>query len=127
MRRVEVVGAVIVEDGRVFCTRRGRGALAGLWEFPGGKVEPDESPPDALVREIREELGCSIRVGAKVVAAEHEYDFAVVALTTYVCRLVEGRPTLSEHTESCWLPPSDLGTLEWAAADLPTIELLSRR
>lgn len=117
----EVVGAVIVKDQRVLCTQRGTGSLAGYWEFPGGKLEPGETPEVALTREIHEELGCVIEVGAKVVTTEHEYDFAVVVLTTYYCRLVTGEPTLTEHTASTWLRPADLNKLRWAPADVPAV------
>jgi len=120
-KRVHVVGAVIVEDGRILCTQRGSGALAGRWEFPGGKLEAGESPEAALAREIREELGCTITVGTKVVTTEHEYDFAVVVLTTFYSKLAEGQPTLSEHTDAVWLAPADLATLDWAPADVPAV------
>lgn len=120
-RSILVAGAVIIQANRVFCTQRGSGSLAGLWEFPGGKLEPGETPEDALVREIREELGCAVRVGAKVAKTEHEYDFAVVTLSTYYCTLVDREPTLSEHTASVWLAPSELQTLNWAPADVPAV------
>jgi 8-oxo-dGTP diphosphatase len=121
-RRVEVVGAVIVDHGRVFCTRRGPGSLEGSWEFPGGKLEPGESPTAALTREIREELGCTIQVGDRVVTTEHEYDFAMVVLTTFYCELIDGEPRLTEHTDSAWLAPEELSTLTWAPADRPAVK-----
>ncbi len=120
-RHIEVVGAVIVQAGQVFCTQRGRGSLAGFWEFPGGKLEGGEMPRDALSREIREELGCPVEVGAKVITTEHEYDFAVVSLTTFYCSLVGGKPKLSEHMASVWLSPGELATLDWAPADVPAV------
>jgi len=120
-RRIEVVGAVIVDRGRVLCTQRGTGSLAGCWEFPGGKVEIGESPQEALAREIREELGCAIRVGSKIVTTEYEYDFAVIVLTTFYCELVHGEPKLTEHSDSVWLPPAELPTLDWAPADRPAV------
>lgn len=119
--RIEVVGAVVVDDLRVLCTQRGTGSLAGHWEFPGGKLEPGEAPEVALAREIHEELGCVVEVGAKVVTTEHEYDFAVVVLTTYYCRLVAGEPKLTEHTASAWLHPDELDNLRWAPADIPAV------
>lgn len=123
-RRIPVVGAVIVHAGEVYCARRGTGELAGLWEFPGGKVEPGESPSGALVREIREELGCIVEVGEPITTTEQHYDFAVISLTTFYCRLVEGSPQLSEHTEDRWLAPATLTSLSWAPADLPTAHLV---
>jgi 8-oxo-dGTP diphosphatase len=120
-RLVEVVGAVITEGGFIYCTQRGPGSLEGYWEFPGGKLEPGEAPETALAREIREELGCTIKVGTKVITTQHEYDFAEIILTTFYCSLVDGEPRLSEHIDSIWLPPSELRTLNWAPADLPAV------
>lgn len=126
MKKLNVVGAVIVQDGRVLCTKRGTGPHAGYWEFPGGKVEPNETPEEALAREIFEELDCVVDVGERVVTTVHQYDFAEVTLTTYYCTLQSGTPTLSEHLASTWLAPQDLHTLRWAPADLPAVEQIQR-
>ena len=125
-RTVEVVGAVIVHDGRVLCALRGTGPLAGLWEFPGGKVEPGEDQPAALRREIAEELGCQIEVGEPITTSVHHYDFATVELSTYRCRLTGGTPAACEHSRLCWLAPSELRTLSWAPVDLATVERLTQ-
>jgi len=125
-KRVQVVGAVIVGAGRVLCTQRGSGPLAGQWEFPGGKLEPGESPEAALAREILEELDCTVDVGARVVTTEHEYEFAVIVLTTFYCRIIEGEPAFSEHTAAAWLPPEELTTLNWAPADVPAVHQVQR-
>jgi len=123
-RLLRVVGAVIVHDGLVLCAQRGTGALAGLWEFPGGKVEDGETGPDALAREIEEELGCRVAVRDEVTTATHAYSFGTVVMTTFRCDLVDGTPDASEHRELRWLPPSELVGLEWAPVDLPTVRLL---
>jgi 8-oxo-dGTP diphosphatase len=124
-RQIDVVGAVIVNDGLVLCAQRGpAGALAGLWEFPGGKVEPGEAARDALAREIAEELGCVVEVGDEVTTTSHEYDFGVVILTTFWCRLVEGTPDLTEHADITWLAPAEMDTLAWAPADIPAVALV---
>ncbi|HWU23973.1 MAG TPA: (deoxy)nucleoside triphosphate pyrophosphohydrolase [Nocardioides sp.] len=125
-KQITVVGAVIVSDGAVLCARRGMGALAGMWEFPGGKIEPGESPHEALVREIEEELGCTVTVGELVTTTTHVYDAGVLTLTTYYCELVSGTPELTEHSELAWLAPADLGRLDWAPADLPAMEVVRR-
>lgn len=125
-KRLEVVGAVIIDEDRIFCTRRGPGNLEGMWEFPGGKIEPGESGPEALTREIREELDCVIKVGDKIALTHYEYPFASVSLTTYRCRLQDGRPRLSEHTQSLWLTAGELDTVDWAPADVPTVLLLAQ-
>ncbi|MGC3952831.1 MAG: (deoxy)nucleoside triphosphate pyrophosphohydrolase [Propionicimonas sp.] len=126
MKKIHVVGAVIINEGRVFCTQRGSGALAGYWEFPGGKLEPDESPEDALVREIDEELTCTVSVEEKVVTTTHIYDFGEVTLTTFYCALSSGTPTLSEHSDSRWMHPEELHLLSWAPADVPAVEQVQR-
>lgn len=126
MERLEVVGAVIVEAGRVFCTQRGTGPLAGLWEFPGGKVEPGETHQEALTREIREELGCAIDVGQEVARTEHRYPSGDVTLTTFLCTIRTGSPQLSEHTDGRWLLPDELPSLDWAPADLAAVQVLQR-
>ena len=128
MKHITVVGAVIEQDGRIFACQRGPGmSLAGMWEFPGGKIEPGESGPDALAREITEELECTVRVGELVTTTEHQYDFGVVSLTTYVCALLDGTPRLTEHSEGRWLPVSELHSVEWAPADIPAVEILIER
>ena len=125
-KKIEVVGAVIVRGGEVLCARRaGTGHLAGLWEFPGGKIEPGESPQAALVREVDEELQCQVVVGDMLTSTTHQYAVGAVTLTTYYCRLVAGTPEPTEHAEVRWVAPADLGTLEWAPADLPAVALIT--
>ncbi len=124
-RQIHVVGAVIIKDGHVLCAQRGPdGALPGLWEFPGGKIEPGESPRAALEREITEELQCRIDVGSEVTTTSHPYDFGIVTLTTFYCLLVSGTPQLTEHSSIEWLKPEDLETLEWAPADVPAVAMI---
>ncbi|MET4638013.1 (deoxy)nucleoside triphosphate pyrophosphohydrolase [Mycetocola sp. 2940] len=126
-KEINVVGAVIRRDGLILCAQRGlAGSLAGMWEFPGGKIEPGETPREALEREIVEELHCRVAVGELVTTTVHEYDFGIVTLTTYFCELIEGIPFLSEHEAVVWLPPAELGTLEWAPADVPAVELIEQ-
>lgn len=125
---IPVVGAVMVRDGLVLCARRGAGKhMAGLWEFPGGKVEPGETAERALVREIEEELGCRVAVGDLIVTATHVYAEKSIALSTYRCTLVDGEPVPIEHAEIAWIDPADLAALDWAPADLPTVEAITAR
>jgi 8-oxo-dGTP diphosphatase len=124
---IDVVGAVILKDGNVLCARRGPdGLLPGLWEFPGGKIEADESPKEALAREIAEELNCIIKVGDQVESTTYEYDFAIITLTTFYCALVNGEPNKTEHSELRWLAPELLIGLEWAPADIPAVDRITQ-
>ncbi|WP_045274109.1 (deoxy)nucleoside triphosphate pyrophosphohydrolase [Microbacterium terrae] len=125
-KQIDVVGAVMLRNGNVLCAQRGpRGALAGFWEFPGGKIEPGESPRAALEREIGEELECVVAVGDELTTSTHAYEFGDVTLTTFWCEIISGTPTLTEHSSVRWLPPSQLGELPWAPADLPAVELIA--
>lgn len=127
-KQIDVVGAVIVRDGMIMSAQRGAsGALPGLWEFPGGKIELGESPREALEREIVEELQCRVKVGQLVTSTTYEYDFGVVTLTTFYCALIEGTPQLSEHQAVLWLAPNDLRSVEWAPADIPAVELIQQK
>jgi 8-oxo-dGTP diphosphatase len=122
-RRFNVVGAVIVNNERVLAAKRGPGgSLPHMWEFPGGKIGDGESPQEALVREIGEELLVDVRVGEEIVSTTHDYEFGVVTLTTYYCELRSGTPRLTEHAALRWLTPDELSSVEWAPADVPAVE-----
>lgn len=123
MAEIQVVGAVIVKNGKILCAQRGRNQSLPLkWEFPGGKIEKGESPEEALQREINEEMKCKVRIGEKIESTVYQYDFGVVHLTTFYCELMEGSPMLTEHESIKWLPVHELYSLDWAPADLPTID-----
>ena len=125
---LRVVGAIIVKDGMVLTVQRGPGkALPGKWEFPGGKIEPNESPEHALARELSEELLCDATVGDFVTTTEFEYSFGTVVLSTYFCELGSAPPQLTEHSDMLWLPPEDLHSLDWAPADIPAVELIQEK
>ncbi|NEW09379.1 8-oxo-dGTP diphosphatase MutT [Paenibacillus sp. SYP-B3998] len=128
MKKVDVVGAVIFnEKNEVLCALRSQNmSLAGYWEFPGGKIENNETPEQSLAREIKEELNCTVQVGELVADATHEYPTVIVRLITYKAKIIEGSPTPNEHEKLLWLPLDRLNELEWAPADLPTLEVLRR-
>ncbi|MGO2533708.1 (deoxy)nucleoside triphosphate pyrophosphohydrolase [Arthrobacter rhombi] len=127
-KKINVVGAAVVSDGTVLCAKRGAGgSLAGCWEFPGGKIEPGESPRQALQREIEEELLCRVDVGEEIASTTCEYSFGVVTLTTFYCALLDGTPQLTEHAEVRWVSPADMGELEWAPADVPAVQKIQGR
>lgn len=122
---IKVVGAVIIENNKILCAQRSKSmSLPLLWEFPGGKIEQDESPEEALIRELKEEMNCVVEVAEKVTTTVHEYDFATIELTTYYTKISEGDIQLTEHNQIKWLTRSELSSLEWAPADIPAVELI---
>jgi 8-oxo-dGTP diphosphatase len=125
----EVVCGVIQDDiGRFLaCLRPAGKHLGGMWEFPGGKVEAGESPKAALARELREELGIDVRVGAALKPVEWTYDRGQIRLLPFLCRIIRGVPRPLEHEQLRWCPPCDFASLPWAAADLPILDQLCHR
>jgi 8-oxo-dGTP diphosphatase len=122
---VEVVAAVIEQDGRYLLTRRQEGThLSGHWEFPGGKIAPAESQADALRREIREELDASLEVGHLMLTTTFEYPARAVRLHFYRCALLEP-PRAALGQEMRWVTPEDLRLLPLPPADAALIELLT--
>jgi len=121
-KEIHVVGAVITESGKILCAQRGATkTLAYKWEFPGGKIEKDETPEAALIRELQEEMECEISVGKKIDYTVYEYDFGIVHLTTYYCEVTSGQLKNTEHEAIKWMSPEELDTLDWAPADIPAI------
>ena len=122
---VHVVAAVVEDGGRFLVTRRQAGVhLAGLWEFPGGKVAPGESHEQALRREMQEELGTDVEVGALVSTAAHGYDDRHVTLHFYACQLdTTPQPMLGQ--EMRWVPRSELRSLGFPPADEELIAILT--
>lgn len=125
-KTVKVVGAIIEnEDKEILCALRSKDMSQGcLWEFPGGKIEIGESIAQAIVREIKEELGCTVEFIDEVCNHTHEYDKVIVNLITTKCRLISGTPKANEHEKLIWLNKSYLNALKWAPADIPTVNLL---
>lgn len=123
---IDVTGAVITRDNAIFAAQRGPGkALAGKWEFPGGKIEPGETPEQSLARELKEELLVEATVGEHITTTEYEYDFGIVRLSTFHCTLAPGaEPTLTEHADSRWVPLAELTELDWAPADVSAVDLI---
>lgn len=117
MKTIQVVAALIVHDGRIFATQRGYGDWEGYWEFPGGKVEPGETPEDALTREIREELATEIRVERYVTTIEWDYPAFHLSMRCYLCSVLSGSLTLLEHEAAAWLDRDHLHDVKWLPAD----------
>lgn len=122
-KRIEVVAAALFNGTEVLAAQRGEGmSLAGMWEFPGGKIESGESPREALVRELEEELHCQAKIGDYVNTTEYEYDFGIVSLATFICTVEGSAPIATEHAEIRWVPVVELPSLNWAPADIPAVE-----
>lgn len=119
---IRVACAVIERDGRVLAAQRGPNMSLPLkWEFPGGKIDPGETPEECLRRELVEELGVEITVGQPLPATTHAYRSFTVTLYPFVCSIRSGHMTLHEHLAVAWLPPGDLNSLDWAEADGPIL------
>lgn len=127
-KKVHVVGAIIENDkNEIFCALRSPNmTLPNYWEFPGGKIEEGESPEEALTREIKEEFNCSIEVGQKVEDTTYEYEKVIVRLETYMAKLVEGEPKVLEHAEAKWVTRESIAQLNFAPADIPAVEKISK-
>ena len=129
MKTIRVVAAVIKatnEKGEpmIFATQRGYGDFKGGWEFPGGKIEAGETPQEALVREIKEELETEIAVGELIDTVEYDYPSFHLSMDCFWAEIVSGELVLKEHEAAKWLTRDELGTVEWLPADIGLIEKL---
>ena len=127
MKTIRVVAAVIKatnEKGEpmIFATQRGYGDFKGGWEFPGGKIEEGETPQEALVREIREELETEIAVGKLIDTIEYDYPTFHLSMDCFWAEIVSGNLVLKEHEAAKWLTRDELDTVEWLPADVALIE-----
>lgn len=126
MKTIKVVAAVICDSfqniTRIFATARGYGAFKGLWEFPGGKIEPGETPQQALAREIREELDTTTRIGELIETVEYDYPDFHLSMDCFWCEVIEGNLVLLEAQEARWLTKEELDSVKWLPADLGLID-----
>lgn len=123
-KHIEVVAAIILRDGRIFATQRGYGEWKDWWEFPGGKIEPGESPEDALKREIREELSTEISVDEFLCTVEYDYPKFHLTMHCYLCSLMTDSLHLNEHEAAKWLTKDELNIVKWLPADAKLISHL---
>ena len=127
VKTIRVVAAVIKatnENGEpiIFATQRGYGDFKGGWEFPGGKIEEGETPQDALIREIREELDTEIVVGELIETIEYDYPTFHLSMDCFWAEIVSGDLVLKEHEAAKWLTKDELGSVEWLPADVALVE-----
>lgn len=124
MKTIEVAAAIITHNGRVFATQRGYGEFKDGWEFPGGKMEPGETPQQALVREIQEELDTEIEVGELVETVEYDYPGFHLTMHCFLCTIRSGALVLKEHEAARWLTREELNDVDWLPADVKAVEKL---
>ncbi len=122
MRKIEVVAAIILFNNKIFACQRGYGAQKGGWEFPGGKIEKDETHQNALKREIKEELNVEIEIGNLVKTIEFDYPEFHLTMHCYRASIVKGEITLLEHLSYKWLVKDDLYSVNWLPADIELLE-----
>lgn len=118
MKTVRVVAAIIIENDKVFATQRGYGEFKDGWEFPGGKIEPGETPEEAIVREIKEELDTEVEVIELLDTVEYDYPNFHLSTGCFICKIKSGDLVLKEHEAAKWLTKDTLGSLEWLPADM---------
>ena len=126
MKTIRVVAAVICDSlqtkSRIFATARGYGEFKGMWEFPGGKIEHGETPQQALVREIKEELATTIKVGELIDTVEYDYPDFHLSMDCFRCEVVEGELVLLEALEAQWLTRDELDSVKWLPADMGLVK-----
>ena len=126
MKIIKVVAAIIAQEGRIFATQRGYGEFKDGWEFPGGKIEEGETPQQALVREIQEELDTEVEVGDLLGTVEYDYPTFHLSMQCFLCRIKAGSLNLKEHEAARWLAEDELDSVDWLPADIEVLDWIRR-
>lgn len=124
MKTIEVVAAIIKRGDKIFATQRGYGDFKDGWEFPGGKMEPGETPEQALVREIKEELNADIKIGELITTVDYDYPNFHLTMHCFMCELISEEITLVEHEAARWLTKDQLNEVNWLPADIEVVNSL---
>lgn len=126
MKKVRVAAAVICDDNRILTAQRGYGEFKGGWEFPGGKIEPDESAAEACVREIQEELHVTVGNLEPLCTVEHDYEAFHLSMDCFTCAIVAGEINDTEHESLRWLDAKHLWDVDWLPADVKVVRQLEK-
>ena len=126
MKTIDVVAAIIVKGTEILATQRGYGEFEGGWEFPGGKVEQGETPEEAIVREIHEELNARISVQRFLTQVEHDYPTFNLSMKCFICTLDDPSFQLLEHHAAKWLDMQHIDTVDWLPADIKVVAALKQ-
>ena len=126
MNTVNVVAAIFIHNNRIFATQRGFGDFKDGWEFPGGKIEPGETPQQALAREIKEELDTEIEVGDYLETVEYDYPAFHLSMDCFFCKIKSGELVLKEHEAAKWLTAETLDSVDWLPADRGLMERIRK-
>ena len=127
MKTYHVVAAIINQYGKILATQRGYGDYKDGWEFPGGKIEPGETPRAALVREISEELDMTIAVERHIVDVSYDYPQFHLEMGCFLCSIADGTPNLLEHEAAKWLRPEDIDSVDWLPADALVVDAMKEQ
>ena len=126
MKRIEVVAGIVKDGDKIFATQRGYGEFKDCWEFPGGKMEPGETPQEALARELKEELAVDVNVGEFLCIVDYDYPTFHLTMHCFYCSVIGGELTLLEHEASKWLKMTELHSVNWLPADVEVVAALER-
>ena len=127
MKTIRVVAAIIHKDGKIFATQRGYGAYKDYWEFPGGKIEAEETPEQALIWEIKEELATTVQPERFLMTVEYDYPEFHLSMDCFICSIVSGDLELIEHESACWLSVEHLRDVNWLTADLIVVNSIKQQ
>jgi 8-oxo-dGTP diphosphatase len=126
MKHIEVVAGIIKDGDKIFATQRGYGEFKDGWEFPGGKMEPGETPQQALARELKEELAIDVNVGNFLCTVDYDYPTFHLTMHCFYCSVIGGELTLLEHEAAKWLKTTELHSVNWLPADIEVVAALER-